>query len=120
MFQIPCFHQVNRLKLNLMTINITSNNVNCINGVAISIDGVAQVKVNADTDASLQLAVQNFLGMKEHQINGIMNETLEGHQRAIISTMSVENVYQDRVLFAEKVRDCATGMIQKMCVAEPV
>merc|ERR1712071_390055 len=82
--------------------------------LAISIDGVAQVKVNADTDASLQLAVQNFLGMKEQQIVSILNETLEGHQRAIISTMSVENVFQDRVQFAENVRNCATPDLLKM------
>ena len=107
-FQIPCLQQVNHLKLNLMTINITSDNVNCSNGVALSIDAVAQVKVNGDTDAALQLAVQNFLGMKEHEIVSILNETLEGHQRAIISTMSVENVFQDRVQFAENVRNCAT------------
>merc|ERR1712110_922154 len=103
-----------RLRLNLMTINITSNNVNCTNGVAISIDGIAQCKINSDSDQTLELAVQHFLGMKEDKMRDILNQTLEGHQRAIISTMTVEEVFRDRVKFAERVRDCATPDLAKM------
>merc|ERR1712156_730718 len=97
-----------------MTIQIVSKNVNCTNGVAISIDGIAQCKVNSDTSATMDLACQHFLGLKEHKVNGVLNETLEGHQRAIISTMTVEEVFRDRVKFAEKVRDCAQPDLAKM------
>ena len=113
-WQIPCFHQVQKMKLNLMTIQIVSKNVNCTNGVAISIDGIAQCKVNSDTSATMDLACQHFLGLKEHKVNSVLNETLEGHQRAIISTMTVEEVFRDRVKFAEKVRDCAQPDLAKM------
>merc|ERR1711988_35634 len=97
-----------------MTIQIVSKNVNCTNGVAISIDGIAQCKVNSDTSATMDLACQHFLGLKEHKVNSVLNETLEGHQRAIISTMTVEEVFRDRVKFAEKVRDCASPDLAKM------
>ena len=92
-WQIPCFHQVQKMKLNLMTIQIVSKNVNCTNGVAISIDGIAQCKVNSDSPQTMDLACQHFLGLKEHKVNSVLNETLEGHQRAIISTMTVEEVF---------------------------
>jgi len=113
-WQIPCFHQVQKMKLNLMTIQIRSLNVNCTNGVAISIDGIAQCKVNSESTQTMNLACQHFLGLKENAVNTVLNETLEGHQRAIISAMTVEEVFRDRVQFAEKVRDCATPDLAKM------
>lgn len=116
-WQIPCFHQVQKMKLNLMTVNIMSKDVNCENGVMMTIDGIAQCKVNSETTQTLELACQHFLGMKEQQINSILNETLEGHQRAIISTMSVEEVFRDRVKFAKEVRDCATQDLTKMGIS---
>ena len=102
------------MKLNLMTIQIRSQNVNCTNGVAISIDGIAQCKVNSESTQTMNLACQHFLGLKENAVNTVLNETLEGHQRAIISAMTVEEVFRDRVQFAEKVRDCATPDLAKM------
>merc|ERR1712110_523211 len=75
-FQIPCIHQVSKLRINVMTIQITSTDVNCENGVPVTIEGVIQAKLNADTDETLQLACQHFLDMKEREIIAILSETL--------------------------------------------
>lgn len=111
-FQVVCFHTVQRLKLNLMTIEVYSRNVNCSNGVRLTCTGVAQCKINAETDESLQLACRNFLGMKEDKIKTILNETLEGQQRGIISLMTVEEVYRDREQFNTRVFEgCKTDLL---------
>merc|ERR1711981_1029270 len=99
-----------------MTINVESSNVNCVNGVHVSVSGVAQCKINAETDASLHIACENFLGMPEHRVNEVINQTMEGHQRAIISTMTVEEVFRDREKFSQNVRDCAQPDIAKLGV----
>ena len=54
-----------------MTINIMSRDVNCKSGVMMTIDGIAQCKVNSESQQTLDLACQHFLGMKEDQINKI-------------------------------------------------
>lgn len=102
-FQIVCFHQIQRLSLNIMTIKIKSANVNCSNGVQISADGVAQCKINADDRESIDLALQNFMSLSKDKIRTVLNETLEGQQRSIISKMTVEEMYQDREKFNSEV-----------------
>lgn len=113
-FWIPCFHKVSKLKLNIMTISVTSENVNSSSGVPVNIEGVAQVKVNADNDDNLQMACTHFLGMKERDINQVINETLEGHQRAVISLLTVEEIFQDRIKFSEKVRETVHHDLMKI------
>ena len=103
-FQIPCLHTVSKLRINVMTICISSQDVNCSNGVPVSIEGVGQGKLNAENDESLHLACTHFLGMRESEINNILSETLEGHQRGVISTMTIEQIFQDRVEFSKSVQ----------------
>jgi len=116
-FQIPCFHTVEKLRLNLMTIHIQSHDVNCETGVPINVDGVAQVKVNADSDDTLQLACTHFLGMKERQMVAVISETLEGHQRGVISSMSVEEIFKDREKFAQQVRETVSQDLMRMGIS---
>ena len=113
-FQIPCIHQVSKLRINVMTIQLTSVDVNCENGVPVTIEGVVQTKLNADTDETLALACTHFLDMKEREIINILSETLEGHQRGVISTMSVEQIFQDRVKFSQMVRESVQQDLMKM------
>ena len=99
-----------------MTLKIRSVDVNCATGVQVTIEAVAQVKINADDERSCELAVENFLGMNEERISELLNETMEGHQRSIISTMSVEDIFRDRETFSVKVRECATSDLMAMGV----
>ena len=38
----------------------------------------------------------------------VAKETLEGHQRAIMGTMSVEEIYRDRKAFSDRVFEVAS------------
>ena len=51
---------------------------------------VDQVKIQGQNDEMLQTACQQFLGKRESEIRNIAQETLEGHQRAIMGCMTVE------------------------------
>lgn len=48
-------------------------------------------------------ACEVFLGKSEQEIQNIALETLEGHQRAIMGSMTVEEIYKDRKIFSKKV-----------------
>ena len=76
-------------------------------------DGVAQVKVARSEDA-IRTAAQQFLGRRREEIAQVALQTMEGHQRAILGTMSVEEIYQDREGFGLKVREVASPDMANM------
>lgn len=57
--------------------------------------GVAQVKVMTE-DELLQTACEQFLGKDRRDIENTILQTMEGHLRAILGTLSVEAIYQVR------------------------
>ena len=48
------------------------------------------MKIQGQNNEMLQTACQQFLGKSENDIRRIAQETLEGHQRAIMGNMTVE------------------------------
>jgi flotillin len=97
-----------------MTLNVISPKVFTNQGVAISVTGLAQVKVDSSHEQMLQTACQQFLGKSQAEIRNIALETLEGHQRAIMGTLSVEEIYQDRQKFSEEVFKVAKSDLVNM------
>ena len=82
-------------------------------GVPVRVDGVAQIKVKGD-DVSIATAAEQFLSKTTDEIKGVAMQTLEGHLRAILGTMTVEDIYQNRDAFASKVQEVAAGDMANM------
>ena len=110
-FVIPLLQRVQTLSLEVMTLTPSTNRVYTKEGVAVSVDGVAQVKVKAG--AILQ-AAQQFLGKRLTEIEEVALQTLEGNQRAILGTMTVEEIYQDREGFATRVLEVGSADMDNM------
>merc|ERR1719187_1282772 len=96
-----------------MTLNPVCDNVETRQGVPLTVTGVAQVKIMKE-DKLLEIAAEQFLGKKEDEITDTILQTLEGHLRAILGTLTVEEVYKDRDQFANLVRDIAKPDVMKM------
>merc|ERR1719297_442788 len=96
-----------------MTLNPVCDNVETKQGVPLTVTGVAQVKIMKDPQL-LEIAAEQFLGKKEDEITDTILQTLEGHLRAILGTLTVEEVYKDRDQFANLVREIATPDVGKM------
>merc|ERR1719225_1198015 len=96
-----------------MTLNPVCDNVETKQGVPLTVTGVAQVKIMKDKQL-LEIAAEQFLGKKEDEITETILQTLEGHLRAILGTLTVEEVYKDRDMFANLVRDIAKPDVGKM------
>merc|ERR550534_1719194 len=96
-----------------MTLNPLCDNVETKQGVPLTVTGVAQVKIMKDPQL-LEIAAEQFLGKKEDEITETILQTLEGHLRAILGTLTVEEVYKDRDQFANLVRDIAKPDVGKM------
>merc|ERR1719486_365799 len=96
-----------------MTLNPVCDNVETKQGVPLTVTGVAQVKIMKEKEL-LHTASEQFLGKKEDEITETILQTLEGHLRAILGTLTVEEVYKDRDQFANLVRDIAKPDVGKM------
>jgi flotillin len=112
-FVLPIFEKVDLLSLELLTIDVQTPEVYTSKGVPVKVDGVAQIKVKGD-DISIRTAAEQFLGKAQDEIRNIATQTLEGHLRAILGTMTVEEIYQNRDAFASKVQEVAAGDMANM------
>lgn len=61
-----------------------------------------------------QTACEQFLGKSESEIQHIALVTLEGHQRAIMGSMTVEEIYKDRKKFSKQVFEVASSDLVNM------
>ncbi len=112
-FVYPVVEKVDILSLELLTIDVQTPEVYTSKGVPVKVDGVAQIKVKGD-DVSIATAAEQFLGKNTDEIRNIATQTLEGHLRAILGTMTVEEIYQNRDAFASKVQEVAAGDMANM------
>ena len=110
---IPLFQTYNRLSLEVMTLDVNTPEVYTSQGVPVIVDGVAQIKIRKD-EVSLNAAAERFLGKKPDEIARIALETVQGHLRAILGTMPVEDIYKNREHFAQKVQEISTGDLANM------
>ncbi|XP_059689087.1 LOW QUALITY PROTEIN: flotillin-1 [Gavia stellata] len=114
---VPCLQQIQRISLNTLTLNVRSEKVYTRHGVPISVTGIAQVKIQGQNKEMLAAACQMFLGKSESEIAQIALETLEGHQRAIMAHMTVEEIYKDRQKFSEQVFNVASSDLVNMGIS---
>jgi flotillin len=112
-FVVPMLEKVDILSLELMTIDVQTPEVYTSKGVPVRVDGVAQVKIKGD-DISIATAAEQFLSKSTDEIKSVAMQTLEGHLRAILGTMTVEEIYQNRDAFASKVQEVAAGDMANM------
>lgn len=105
-FVWPILERVQSLSLGLLTLDVHAADAYTKQGVKLMVDGVAQVKVQSD-EASIEQAAEQFLGKPADEIKRVALEVIDGYMRAILGTMSVEDVYLSREQFARQVRESA-------------
>merc|ERR1712215_403582 len=113
----PCIQTVQRIPLNTMTLEVHTSKVYTSQGVPISVVGTAQVKINGSNLEMLSYAAEQFGGKPVNEILQICLETMEGHQRAIMGNMTVEEIYRDRKTFSKKVFEVASVDLHNMEIA---
>ena len=117
--RIPLLEKVEYLHLNVMTIPLEIKRAYTLKGVPVSVKAVANVKIRGD-DSSLQAAAERFLGMTHDQVQRVIFQTLEGHLRSILGTLTVEEVNSDRQSFAQKLTTEAATDLEKMGIGVDV
>lgn len=109
-FVIPLLEKTDQISLENMKIEVRTDGALTEQGVDITADGVAVIKVKSDRESILS-AVEQFNTGREKETIVVIKDTakdvLEGKLREIISKMSVEEIYKDREKFASQVQEVA-------------
>ena len=110
---VPFLEKVEYLSLNVITVPLATTRAYTVQGVPVSVKAVANVKIKGD-DESMRSAAERFLGMQPDEFHKLVFQTLEGHLRAILGTLTVEEINNDRQSFAQKLTTEAAGDLEKM------
>ena len=110
---VPIVEKAEILSLELFTLDVKTPEVYTSTGVPVIVDGVAQVKVKGD-DVSIATAAEQFLSKNQREVMNVCQMTVEGHLRAILGTMTVEDIYKNREEFSRKVQEMAATDMQNM------
>jgi flotillin len=112
-FVWPAWEQHEILSLRMMTLDIDLRHVYTVQGIPINVKAVAQVKISGDIQ-HIRRAAEGFLGVPPEQVQGTIKETVAGHLRGIIGTLTVEELYRDQKRFQDSVRDEAHRDLEGM------
>jgi flotillin len=110
---LPFIETVDRLPLDVITLNIKTPEVLTNSGVPIMAEATAQVKVES-SDTSIRLAAEQFLGLGKEGIRDVSLTVLEGHMREVIGTMTVEEIFRGRQVFSSRVNEAVRPDFSRM------
>lgn len=105
-FILPVFQQSEFISLLSHKLDVSTPEVYTEQGVPVIADGVAIIKVGSSVE-DVATAAEQFIGKPVESLRGEAQEVLEGHLRAILGTMTVEEVYRNRDRFAQEVQGVA-------------
>ncbi|SFS61121.1 flotillin [Paenibacillus sp. BC26] len=112
-FILPVFQKADFLSLLSHKLDVSTPEVYTEQGVPVICDGVAIIKIGGTVE-DVATAAEQFLGKPTESLKGEAQEVLEGHLRAILGSMTVEEVYRNRDKFAQEVQGIAALDLKKM------
>ena len=112
-FIVPIVQQRELLSLLSHKLDVSTPEVYTAEGVPVLTDGVAVIKVGSSVE-DVATAAEQYLGKPDEALKAEAREVLEGHLRAILGTLTVEEVYRNRDKFAQEVQSVAARDLKKM------
>src|SRR5512140_1251941 len=109
----PVLENVTYLELTVFPIDLDVKDVPNIDGVLVSVQAVANVKIRSQ-EQSLAAAAERFLALNAAEIKQIAYKNLEGHLRSIMGRLTVEEIVRDRAKFNQEVLNEATSDLAKI------
>lgn len=110
---IPVIEQVARMDRTLISVPIHIKGAYSEGGIPLTVPAIANVKLSSNPDIVVN-AVERFLSKSREEIARVAQETLEGHLRGVLATMTPEEVNQDRLKFARQLQDEAESDLAKL------
>jgi flotillin len=107
----PMIENCRGLSLELMSFDVApQQDLYTKQGVAVTVEAVAQIKVKSDTE-SILTASEQFLTKTPDQREGLIRLVMEGHLRGIIGQLTVEEIVKQPEMVGDRMRStCADDM----------
>jgi len=112
-FKWPVVENVDRLDMSLISVPMSVEGTYSEGGIPLAMHAVANVKVSSDPRL-VGNAIERFLGRHKMEIARVAKETLEGHLRGVLATLTPEEVNEDRLKFANELKDHAEEDLEKL------
>lgn len=112
-FRIPILEEVERIDMSLISVPMHVRGAYSQGGIPLSMAAVANVKIASDPRL-VGNAIERFLGHSRADIARVAKETLEGHLRGVLATMTPEEVNEDRLKFADRLAEEAGDDLRKL------
>jgi len=111
---IPMLEQCRELSLELMSFDVAPQQSLYTNqGVAVTVEAVAQLKVKSDP-VSIRTAAEQFLTKRPEQREGLIRLVMEGHLRGIIGQLTVEQIVKEPEMVGDRMRSTCAADMNKM------
>src|ERR1051325_3771794 len=107
----PMIENCRGLSLELMSFDVApQQDLYTKQGVAVTVEAVAQIKVKSDTE-SILTASEQFLTKVPQEREGLIRLVMEGHLRGIIGQLTVEEIVKQPEMVSDRMRStCAEDM----------
>src|SRR5208337_2416563 len=102
------------LSLELMSFDVApQQDLYTKQGVAVTVEAVAQIKVKSDRESVLTAAEQ-FLTKSDQEREGLIRLVMEGHLRGIIGQLTVEEIVKQPEMVSDRMRSTCAEDMNKM------
>src|ERR1700757_3010233 len=110
----PMVESCRELSLELMSFDVApQQDLYTVQGVAVTVEAVAQIKVKSDPE-SIRTAAEQFLTKPPPDREALIRLVMEGHLRGIIGQLTVEEIVKQPEMVADRMRSTCADDINKM------
>src|SRR5665213_1645062 len=110
----PVVENCRELSLELMSFDVApQQDLYTRQGVAVTVEAVAQIKVRSDNE-SILTAAEQFLTKSPQEREGLIRLVMEGHLRGIIGQLTVEQIVKEPEMVADRMRSTCADDMTKM------
>src|ERR1700694_2654067 len=110
----PMVQTCRDLSLELMSFDVApQQSLYTKQGVAVTVEAVAQIKVKNDKE-SILTAAEQFLTKRPEQREALIRLVMEGHLRGIIGQLTVEQIVKEPEMVGDRMRSTCADDMSKM------
>src|SRR5690242_18440366 len=110
----PMVENCRGLSLELMSFDVApQQDLYTKQGVAVTVEAVAQIKVKSDPE-SILTASEQFLTKTPQEREGLIRLVMEGHLRGIIGQLTVEEIVKQPEMVGDRMRSTCADDMNKM------
>jgi flotillin len=111
--RVPVVETVHRMDVSLISVPIAVQGAYSEGGIPLNVHAIANIKVSTDR-RHVGNAIERFLGKDRLEIARVVKETLEGHLRGVLATLTPEELNEDRLKFARQLEASSGPDLEKL------